>query len=192
MHCYILVLIKSPGHQLNVFLSPWLSVLAGISPKQQPRHRLLRGWPLPVPEGNPTEQHITHLPLNISAWRFSFMQNCFFSASVNSGCSVCNSVAALKMSSCVRLGTNFNYRRPLFVPPRQSSSFQRALSSFYHCLYNIPCLSQTRRPIIEMISSPSNVHHDKHDSSDRIYSSLFIHRSMAWLGWRNMYWSGAL
>lgn len=116
----------------------------------------------------------------------------FFSALVNSGCSVCNSVAALKMSSCVRLGTNFNYRRPLFVPPRQSSSFQRALSSFYHCLYNIPCLSQTRRPIIEMISSPSNVHHDKHDSSDRIYSSLFIHRSMAWLGWRNMYWSGAL
>lgn len=122
----------------------------------------------------------SHICRYISTWRFSFMQNCFFSASVKSSYSVCNSVAALKMSSCV--STNFNYRCLLFVPPRQSSSFQRALSCFYHCLYNIPCLSQTRGPIIEMISSPSNVHHDKHDSSDRIYSSLFIHRSMAWLG----------
>lgn len=43
----------------NAFHSPWLSVLAGISPEQQRRHGLLRVRPLPVPEGNPVEQHIT-------------------------------------------------------------------------------------------------------------------------------------
>lgn len=36
------------------FVSPWFIVLAGISPKQEPRDRLLRVRPLPVPEENQT------------------------------------------------------------------------------------------------------------------------------------------
>lgn len=157
----IIIIINNnkSGHQKNAFLSPWLSVLAWISPEQQRRHCLLRVRPLAVPEGNPMKQHITCWVLVLgdshSCKTVFLLQGLVVT--------LCNSVADLNMSSNVRFVINFNYRCLLFAPPWQSSSFEQALSSFYQCFYNLPCLLWARGPINEMICSPSNVHHCKHN-----------------------------
>lgn len=106
--------------RINLFLSPWFSVLAGISPEQQPRHCLLGGRPLPVPEENQTEQHVTaaswyqQLEILIHAKPF-FSPSCLTPL-------VTQSAVHWQLWKCdpVSLVMNFNYGHLLFFSPPPS------------------------------------------------------------------------